>query len=217
MPISHKHNIIFVHIPKTAGGAIESALGIYGKGNRGNLSLDKQILYGIAKQGIGRYCFKRKAMQHLTAKQIAKETGSRIFKEYFKFSFVRNPYDRVVSDWLWLSSFLKEKMSLKHYLLGRVKTVRKKLFQWGLFDDHYTEQYKYIYDHRKRLLVDYLGRFENIEEDFEKICRIKNINLKLEVIHAQKRKHYKDYYDKDTKALTEELYGVDIALFGYKY
>ena len=91
MPILHSAKIIFVHIPKTGGGSIEKSLGIYGSDNNGNLTPDLSILYGK---------YKNKFLQHLTISEI-KERNIKDFESYKKISFVRNPYDKIISEYLW--------------------------------------------------------------------------------------------------------------------
>ena len=95
MPVSHPHKTIFVHIPKTAGTSIEAVLGMHGaKKDIGvvpyfNQELDQERLYG-------------RQLQHLTAQAIRAALGNEsLFRSYFKFAIVRNPWDRLVSALAW--------------------------------------------------------------------------------------------------------------------
>ena len=93
MPISHKEKIIFIHIPKTGGGSVEKTLNIWGSDNNGSLTPDYNILYGLAEN---------KLLHHFTFREILDLTKKK-FKDYKVFSFVRNPYDKIVSEFLWRS------------------------------------------------------------------------------------------------------------------
>ena len=91
MPISHEDKIIFVHIPKTGGASIEKSLGIFGNDNNGNLEPNFEILYGQTKD---------KILQHLKIEEI-KKLKKKEFETFKLVSFVRNPYDRIISEYLW--------------------------------------------------------------------------------------------------------------------
>ena len=107
MPISHDLKIIYVHIPKTGGGTIEKSLGIFGKDNNGSLELNYDILYGKETN---------KFLQHLTIQEI-NEIKKKEFNNYKKVSFVRNPYDKIVSEYLWrIQIYGKKKIEFKGYL-----------------------------------------------------------------------------------------------------
>jgi len=108
MPILHNAKIIFVHIPKTGGGTIEKTLGIYGNDNNGNWEADHSILYGR---------YKNKFLQHLTISEI-KELKKKEFDTYRKVSFVRNPYDKIISEYLWrIQVYGKRKLEFKEFIL----------------------------------------------------------------------------------------------------
>ena len=118
MPILHSAKIIFVHIPKTGGGTIEKTLGIYGKDNNGSLSPDHSILYGK---------YKNKFLQHLTINEI-KELNKKEFESYKKISFVRNPYDKIISEYLWrIQVYGKRKLEFKEYIMEEVVPRRNKV------------------------------------------------------------------------------------------
>ena len=108
MPISHKDNIIFVHIPKTGGGSVEKTLGIFGEDNNGSLNPNLDILYGKKNN---------KLLHHLTIKEIKNFNNSQCLN-YKKVSFVRNPFDRIVSEYLWrIQVYCKKKINFKKFLI----------------------------------------------------------------------------------------------------
>jgi len=217
MPISHKYKIIFVHIPKAGGSSVEQALGIRGQNNKGSLRLKRNILFGKQSWRFGSIYLKEKALQHLTAGEIKKEIGKDLFDRYFKCSFIRNPFDRVISDWFHMKRKFDRQLSLKGYLLNYVLATRKKLFKRKLYDDHFIEQHKFIYDNNGKLLVDFLGRFENMEDDWKEICKLAGLTTNLPRVRVSNHEDYKKYFDNETKALCENLYSRDLTLFNYKF
>lgn len=74
-----------------------------------------------------------------------------------------------------------------------------------------------LVDESKNLMVDFVGRFENIEEDFRAICRKVGITASLPHVNKSKRTDYRDYYDAETRDLTARLYAEDIERFGYTF
>ena len=66
-------------------------------------------------------------------------------------------------------------------------------------------------------MVDFIGRFESLIDDFQKLCHLLGITCKLP--HAGKTKHnnYKEYYDKESREIVGEFYKKDIEIFGYKF
>jgi len=218
MPISHPHKTIFVHIPKTAGTSVEAVLGMHGdKTDIGIVPYFDQInddehLYG-------------KQMQHMTAAQIREVVKSRgIFSDYFKFTIVRNPWDRLVSMFAWTdqkwfkgeellrSDF--EKLVQDSYALFRAAKSSPKAIELPAY---LRRQYDYIFDNCNRKLVDFVARYENLDFDWRIIC----IKLRLEVSlpHRMKSHHqnYKHYYGRETQRLVSEMFALDLEEFQYEF
>jgi len=205
--ISHKHRCIFVHIPRTGGSSIEHILW------PGSRSVD-DLWMGFTSKYRNKY--QTGGLQHLFARHIRKEIGSVIFNEYFKFSFVRNPWDKAVSQF----HYMKMRKDLRDYI-GMDKNDAFKRYL-GLIQNkvhvQWEEQHKFILDKDENILVDYIGQFESLQDDFNKICE--KIGLPRQKIpHIQKTRHmhYTEYYDDETKAIVTEKFKKDIDYFGYKY
>ena len=74
-----------------------------------------------------------------------------------------------------------------------------------------------LVDGSGNLLVDFIGQFENLNEDFQSICHKVGISANLPHINKSKRMGYQDYYDVETRDLTARLYAEDIERFGYTF
>ena len=147
--ICHKHKCIFVHIPRTAGTSVEQA--IRPDWSWESFKEEKHILAS-------------------TAKTIYKE----YWDDYFKFSFIRNPWDRMVS------------MSKYSYFYGceinnnklDVSEYKKKFPQIEIDSrsksaaDKYSPISNAVYLNILNEELDFIGRFENLQEDYDKVCSI---------------------------------------------
>jgi hypothetical protein len=128
-------------------------------------------------------------------------------KNYFKFSFVRNPWDRMLSFYLFKKTnraFIKiaDDLSLKDFILTSAGKIK-------------FNQYSYIdgFDENS-----FIGRFENLQEDFNIVCdKIGIPQRKLPHINKTQHKHYTEYYDDETLEIFAEKYAKDIEYFGYKF
>jgi hypothetical protein len=179
--ISHEHRCIFIHIPRTGGTSIEVAF----TGND---------LFNVIP-----------FQKHLTARQ-SKDFYGDYWDDYFKFSIVRNPWDRVIS--------------LYHFEAFRDINVLS-----GKSMNYFLETYE-PYSHEPNpcdcnniidLPLDFIGRFENIEEDFKSICDHLEVSFDLPHIESTKHGHYSGYYNEETKQIVAEKYSDDIKRFGYDF
>jgi hypothetical protein len=208
---------VFVHIPKTAGSSIEQVL--YPRLSHGGAVIseisDTNLFAGWNKEH-------KFWMHHATMQQI-NDLYEKDVSEYFKFAFVRNPYERAISDW----KFLRGKSNKR----WRSKTFLKYLNREGYFErilsnsndestriDHTYPQYNFIYDDNGKCLVDFIGKFENLQQDFDTICdKIGIPRQQLPHENKTKHKHYTEYYDDETRSIVAEKYAKDIEYFGYEF
>lgn len=144
-------------------------------------------------------------------------------KGYFKFTFVRNPYDRIVSCYTdkikWPAESdviasrpmkLWEDMTFKEFVRA-VKTISDESA-----DFHFRSQHRFT----RRYKMNFIGRFENLKKDYLKICGEIGIKTSQKLPHRRKssrKKDYREYYDEETKKLVQERYKKDIELFGYSF
>ena len=207
--IDHEHKFIFIHIPKTGGTSIEQFF-------KPDILPDVRnydCFYGWDKK----HKFWR---QHATMQQI-NDLYEKDLTGYFKFGFVRNPWSRALSDFIWMTEvhtpFIKG--SFVDYLLLRNNFKRIMIKQRRKYRmDHIIPQSDFLFDADGNLLVDFIGRFENLQEDFNTICdKIGIPRQKLPHKNKSKHKHYTEYYDDETRSIVAEKYAKDIEYFGYKF
>ncbi len=240
MPVSHQHKLIFVHIPKTGGGSIEKALGIFGVDNIGGNIHCSKILYGYIKAG-GKYqeyfdlsCPKKDgfhccnrgfnrfikdnfcsnnyevndALQHLTISEIQRRKP---FLNYYKFAFVRNPFDRLVSEYKWrVGNGEIGDMDFTEFVETVVVPNQQQ-------DRHLRSQLSFVSNRKGQIIVDYIGKYECLERDFNKLLEKFKLDAELPRIHASKRQHYREYYSDQTRQKAATIYADDLRELNYEF
>ena len=201
--ISDKHQCIFVHLRRTGGNSIELSLGgiiLLDREGRQTNHWDNRLHRGdtpYKKDFRGHY-------MHDTAMAIEKQFPTK-FREYSKFSIVRNPWDQMISAYLRLNAHDEAGIHFKSWLQA-----------YNLREG--TVPAYSLFDHQGKCMVDEIGRFENLSEDFIRICAKFGISQDpLNVTNASSKRHYSEYYDREKKELVARLFEKDIRYFGYKF
>ena len=197
MIISHKHKIVFVHVPRTGGTSVEYALDPF-------LGDEDLRAFGMKE-------FEH--LKHLSATEIRDQFGSSLWNDYFTFAFVRNPWDWLVSNYFWHLETDSDDEGTK-----RTKRFMRKC---GGFSDYVQvariqERSDYVLGSNDEPLVDFVGRFENLERDLAQVCRRVGIP-EVPLIHhgATSRRHYSHYFD---HAARERVRASRYArVFGYEF
>ncbi|ELK4419636.1 sulfotransferase family 2 domain-containing protein [Campylobacter coli] len=190
-----KYKCIFIHVPKVAGSSIE------------------RVIYQTDKWLVG----------HVKASDYTKFDKDK-FDSYFSFGFVRNPYDRVVSAYHYLKNDSPDPCDIKWGRL-HINNLTFEEFILSLQDEEFKEeilsknyfsfQYKYLCDKNMNILVNFIGKFEKLDNDFKKILNI--LRRKDSLVHINKSKHlnYRDYYNSQTYKIIREIYRDDFEIFDY--
>ncbi|HGG0540966.1 TPA: sulfotransferase family protein [Campylobacter jejuni] len=190
-----KYKCIFIHVPKVAGSSIE------------------RVIYQTNKWLVG----------HVKASDYTKFDKDK-FDSYFSFGFVRNPYDRVVSAYHYLKNDSPDPCDIKWGRL-HINNLTFEEFILSLQDEefkeeilsknHFSFQYKYLCDKNMNILVNFIGKFEKLDNDFKKILNI--LRRKDSLVHINKSKHlnYRDYYNSQTYKIIREIYRDDFEIFDY--
>ena len=152
------------------------------------------------------------------------------YDDYYKFTFVRNPFERIVScyeskyhkDRQMLGNILTE-LEYDHYLFGYIRRdrgfanflCRIALIPDSYKDHHFKPQYSIVYDKNGRKRVDYIGKYENLNQEYGKISRKYGLD-RLDVYNKTDRKTYMEYYNRFTVYLAYFIYKKDIKFFEYE-
>jgi len=145
----------------------------------------------------------------------------RQYKDYFKFTFVRNPYDRLVSCYENLPQ--KHKELHKYYLFGYLERDKgfsnfcKKVCRipFCLADMHFESQYYLLSDKQGNCRADYIGKYENLAEEYEWI-REKYGLAPLRHLNPSGKGNWMDYYTRKTAQLVYKKYRKDFETLGYE-
>ncbi len=212
--ISHEHKCIFVEIPKTGSTSIRA---IIGSPPKAHLNIC-QIKYNMEHYwthygGIhNRIC---ESLYLLLPKSKRIEIGKKKFNAYYKFGFVRNPWDRAVSLY-----FRNEGMQMKNMM------TFDEFVEWIKYSSStcrhpvpHVNQLDWLVNPHGDKLVDFIGKFDNLQDDWKFIA--KRLGVSSELPHKQKdpirKKHYTEYYSKKTKDIIEDRFRIDIDYFEYKF
>jgi len=180
---------IFIHINKTAGTSIGNAIGLPIK-------------------------------HHQTAREVIARIGKDKWNKAYKFTLVRNPWDKVVSHYEYRRKRNKTEMASRD--IEFAEWVRK---TYGHEKDPFyynnpkafQPQVEWLRDDEGKISVDFIGKFETINEDFNKIKNVIGIETELPHLNASKRASYQSYYDDETREIVAEWFREDIEVFGYHF
>jgi hypothetical protein len=232
--ICHDYKCIFVHIPKNAGQSIEHVF-------INLVDLTWETRAPLLLRQNNRPELGPPKLAHLKADQYVrfKYLTQKMYDEYFKFTIVRNPWSRAVS--IYKHFGFNSKVEFTDFIKGVFQT--KLLIDMGWF---VGPQSNFIYSDTGDLLVDYIGRFENLQNSFNEICEhiglseglmphvnksidvIPTLNLNLKYIvknllHKKNKENqfgnnlYQDYYDQESIDIVAKIYKKDIELFCYDF
>jgi len=186
--------VIFVHIPKCAGVSIN------------------RILFGNLAGG------------HTTIEEYLNIFEPKYIIDYFKFTIVRNPWDRLVSSYFFLKqggfneydrTWFEEELSVFSDFNEFVKkwVNKSNIWKWH----HFRPQYHYIIDKSGKIELDFIGFLENIDEDFAYITNHMGISCRLPELNRSEHDTYMRYYSNETRDIVAEVYAEDIKLLGYNF
>ena len=196
MIVSRGQRVLFVHVHRTGGSSISTLL--------------RQRLPGAATLG----------GQHAPLTEGSRLLGEDL-RNYFKFAFVRNPWERILSWWMVLkqahqapgSAGSRVPESLEAYVLMCHEAMTR-----GGPLPFPAEQMALLSEPSGPVLVDDLGRYERYEEDVRRIFRRLDITLE-ELPRAAATNHdpYQTYYTANARRLVCELYPRDTRELGYDF
>ncbi|TWE00625.1 sulfotransferase family protein [Peribacillus frigoritolerans] len=219
MIISHKHKLIFIKTKKTAGTSIEISLSRFcseediitpilskeDEGIRANLGKFPQNY--VIEIHENNQIEKKEFYNHIPAADIKKLVGERVWSSYYKVCFERNPWDKVISAYYFIVA----------------KRPNKEITFEQFLDSYLMFPYNYpLYTIDDRVVVDFVGKYENLEEDMMKMC--KEIGLaydgwlpKAKGNYRKNQNHYHKFYTLEQKQIVEKYFKKEIELFDYSF
>jgi len=199
--ISFQKRFLFVHIPKTAGNSIQSTLRDY--------SEDQLVALRKEQDGIERFGLRNpnyKIKKHSTLREYRDALGDEQFCSLYKFTCVRNPWDRMVS-YYFTPTQSPETWDRKRFreIISKAVSVADYLRLDPDEEDPFAN-------------VDYIMCFENLVDDFRTVCGTLGISPStLPRYNRSSREHYSKYYDDELRELVRMRFAAEIERFGYKF
>ena len=207
MIISQRHRFIFAAVPKTGTHSVRQAL----RPQLGPEDLEQVRLFvqksfpfpELARLGHG----------HIGLDEIRPFVGEETFASFFKFAFVRNPFDRFISYCAFATradgAFARNPGEVMRHFLLRQPPMHHLLFR---------PQHSFLTGPDGRLLADHVGRVEAMQASFDEICaRIGIPSATLQRSNRSEHGDYRQYYDRELIHGLSRIYGRDLELFGYQF
>jgi hypothetical protein len=217
MLLSVKHRFLFVHIAKTGGTSVRAAL----QGLRWRDPWYWPVFLCSRFSHLSGHRLATKLPRHAKIVAARELLPLEYFNELFKFAFVRNPWD------LQVSSFHHIRRERPQHLGGhqdfegflRWKLHPERPYQYHL-DTSIELQTDYLISLHGEVLVDYIGRYENLRADFSEACR--HIGIREPALPHQRKaddraEDYRSYYTADTAELVARHFARDIEILGYGF
>ncbi len=202
--ISLEHNFLFIHIPKTAGNAIQNVLKYY--------SEDKIVSIAPHHDGIERFEVRSKdytIKKHSTLLDYQRQLGAEVINSLFTFTCVRNPWDRMIS--FFFSPHRGTVSWDRNEFIALVKEVKPTTDFISLSESDKSNQEGFKN-------VDYYIRYEVLDHDFEKVCvRVGIPPVRLPQRNASSHSHYSSYYDDELIELVRKRFYEEIKFFNYDF
>lgn len=228
MIISHKYKFIFIKTKKTAGTSLEIALSRFcgdddvitplppedekireitgGKGPQNYLiPKNKYSFYQSMKRKI--FGKELKYFNHIYASDIKRYLPDNIWKNYYKFCFERNPWDKAISLYFWRTKNLKERPSFSEFL----RSPRA----------HKLSNFR-IYSNNGKVAVDKIYKYEEMENALKDIKEVLFLPDNLELPHTKNKsrkdkRDYKEFINENDKEYIKNKCRKEIKILNYKY
>ncbi|MBV8809366.1 MAG: sulfotransferase family 2 domain-containing protein [Acidobacteriaceae bacterium] len=228
MPVAHSHRFIFIHVPKTAGRSVLNAFRNAGI----SFELDGLNLWNLLEGHYRKADLLRRVRAiypvnslanfpqgHLPATVLRELLPIEIWKSYFKFAFVRNPWDLVLSTYQFLRTHIGDNEHISALEPDMTQLMQRCNFERyvRLYPMIRSDMSALFTDDDGRDMVDFVGRFECIADDFQSVCRKVGVTVPLPHDNRSEHAHYRGYYTEETKAIVAQHFARDIARFGYAF
>ena len=213
--INHNKKAIYIHIPKTGGSFIRDTLkNYYGF-----------TPYYLKRPDHNQFCriFDNSVDKHenkLFGTLLYYKTSAYLnrimnmdenkWNNYFIFTFIRNPYDRLISGYSYCNKF---NISFNNFINNIPK------FNCWIYWHSFMPQIRHIVNEKGENKINYIGKYENLYEDFNEVLN----KLGFKIVHKNmvknksKHDHYLKYYNDNNKLKINKILDDDLKNFDYLY
>lgn len=200
MILSRRKKFIFTALNKTGTSSIEKVLARYE-----NPFTHRKLAWRYKRA----FPNDKEIFKHIAPYSLRELIGRDTWDEYKTFAFVRNPWDRLVSVYHQNrkrpEKFPLAQESFETWIKGGgTGSARKSMV-------------RFVSDENGNIMVDFIGRFENLEEDFETMCNMIGIEAVLPHLNRTKHTHYREYYTDETREIVRQRFAKDIEMFCYQF
>lgn len=230
MIISHRHKFIYIKTIKTASTSVESALSAVcgpddvitaaaerfmsyrtGEAKAQNYRLDhpdvptQKVWRRLLGRPIRYYHPEIGYYEHMPAWRVRRYIGDEIWNSYYKFSFERNPWDRQVSYYAYKTRGADPKPGFDRFNRNKKKA----------FVPNYD-----LYAIDGKVALDFVGRFENLQDDFAAVAEKLGLSKGLTLPRAntsERPTEYRHFYDDKSRDMISQWYEREIGLFNYAF
>ncbi|MEM9385659.1 MAG: sulfotransferase family 2 domain-containing protein [Pseudomonadota bacterium] len=208
MIVSHEKHFVFLHVGKAAGTSITRALSPYAD------PMPRDALSrALSKLGIVLSPRRVYWPIHASAHYVRQRLGPGAFDDMFTFAFVRNPWDLLLSAYEYIRATPSHHRHRQVHALGT--------FEAYLAYEARARRYRQAHqlcDTQGRVLVDFVGHFERLEQDFSQVCeRLALDHVTLPHVNATQRAPYVERYTTQARSLVAEHWSEDIERFAYTF
>ena len=211
MLLSRRHGFLFVHVPKAAGTSMERALAKACEPTPNRGPLQRPIVRALRRTPLARPLgLWRDLPGHSRASELRRALPPEIWDASFKFAFVRHPLDRLVSQYWFLLQ------SPDHRRHGRVAALGSfsAFVRYEAGRGRFT-QLDHLESEDGAPLLDFVGRFERLEQDWSAVERRLGLEAPLPRANASRHAPWREHYDDATLALALDVWGAEIERLEY--
>jgi len=209
MLVSFEKSFLFIHVPKTGGTSMRAVLQRHAHKPQARPANQWLERFGISVNHLlGNYKDYR-FRTHERIDVVAKRMPNDVFDRLFKFGFVRNPWDLLPSLYRFI---LKNKAHKRH---GIVSKMRFGEFIEYAAAKNIADQKRLIAASNGEHLLDFVGRFERLAEDYQFVSQQIGLKLSLPHLNRTEGKSLSEYYDAQSIRTVQKAYRGDLDAFDY--